>query len=112
LGGVVCVAGGYEIFLVGTAREVDPVKVCGQLNAYVLPHYGAHAALCLLLLLVGEWWALIFQLPLLGYRVYAYATGKHRYLSTSVQTGHTPRLYATVVLYGLLELYYLACFAR
>lgn len=50
----------------------NPVDLCNNLNPLVLPEYGIHLFISLLLLAGGQWIAFIFNLPLIVYNIHRY----------------------------------------
>lgn len=51
----------------------NPVDLCNSLNPLVLPEYGIHLFISLLLLAGGQWTAFLFNLPLIIYNIHRYA---------------------------------------
>lgn len=80
---------GYELatFRQMMATHLDTVRFCQQFNQYILPHYAAHAGVTLLMLLSGNWWLLLLNLPLLGLRAHQYLKKQHLYTATNVAMG-------------------------
>ncbi|OQV15902.1 putative Protein cornichon [Hypsibius exemplaris] len=50
----------------------NPVDQCNTLNPLVIPEYGIHMFICLLFLLSGSWWTLLYNVPLIAYHVNRY----------------------------------------
>lgn len=50
----------------------NPVDFCHNLNKLVLPEYGLHLFITLILLFCGYWFTFIFNIPLLVYHVRRY----------------------------------------
>lgn len=46
---------------------INPIELCGRLNAYIVPEAAVHAFLTLLFLINGYWIALLLNLPLLAF---------------------------------------------
>ncbi|XP_020604374.1 protein cornichon homolog 1-like [Orbicella faveolata] len=51
----------------------NPVDLCNSLNPLVLPEYGIHLFISLLLLAGGQWTAFLFNLPLIIYNIHRYS---------------------------------------
>lgn len=51
----------------GTSDYINPIDLCNRLNAYIVPEAAVHAFLTFLFLINGYWFALVLNLPLLGY---------------------------------------------
>ncbi|XP_064403485.1 protein cornichon homolog 1-like [Halichondria panicea] len=50
----------------------NPVDFCTNLNRLVLPEYGIHILITVLLLGCGFWFTFIFNIPLLAYHIWRY----------------------------------------
>uniref|UniRef100_A0A0P5VVU2 Er-derived vesicles protein erv14 n=3 Tax=Daphnia magna TaxID=35525 RepID=A0A0P5VVU2_9CRUS len=58
----------------------NPIDQCSSLNPLVLPEYFIHIFFNLMFLFAGEWFTLMFNIPLIAYHI-------HRYLNRPVMTG-------------------------
>ncbi|XP_014209936.1 protein cornichon [Copidosoma floridanum] len=52
----------------------DPIDQCNSLNPLVLPEYAIHLIMNVLFLISGQWFALIFNVPLIAYHINRYRT--------------------------------------
>lgn len=50
----------------------NPVDFCQNLNRLVLPEYGVHLGVTLMLLVCGFWFTFLFNVPLVAYHVWRY----------------------------------------
>lgn len=50
----------------------NPIDQCNTLNPLVLPEYFVHVLFNLLFLISGEWFPLLFNIPLIAYHVHRY----------------------------------------
>ncbi|EFX67993.1 protein cornichon-like [Daphnia pulex] len=58
----------------------NPIDQCSSLNPLVLPEYAIHILFNLMFLFAGEWFTLMFNIPLIAYHI-------HRYLNRPVMSG-------------------------
>nr|CAH0113125.1 unnamed protein product [Daphnia galeata] len=58
----------------------NPIDQCSSLNPLVLPEYFIHIFFNLMFLIAGEWFTLMFNIPLIAYHI-------HRYLNRPVMSG-------------------------
>ncbi|KJA28965.1 hypothetical protein HYPSUDRAFT_33435 [Hypholoma sublateritium FD-334 SS-4] len=89
---------------------INPIDFCNKLNQFVLPEYGAHAFLTLLFLLTGNWTALLFNAPLLGWNINKVYTKAHMYDATEIfrtLPAHQKEAYFKIAFYLLSFFYYL-----
>lgn len=52
----------------------NPIDQCNSLNPLVLPEYATHLFINFLFLLGGEWFTLVFNMPLIAYHINKYRT--------------------------------------
>lgn len=50
----------------------NPIDQCNSLNPLVIPEYGMHCLCTLLFLFAGEWFSVLFNVPLLAYHINRY----------------------------------------
>jgi hypothetical protein len=108
----------YQLYLYKnlTTARIDLVKICQELNPLVLPQYAGHAILTIFFLFTGNYYAFLFNLPLLAYRAYEFKQKIFLFSPATVAPakGHAKglisvnsRLIGTLVFYSLMQLYYL-----
>ena len=97
-------------------QRIDLVAICQRINPYILPHYGGHAALVALLLLNGQWVAVLLNAPLLGWKVWEFVKKTWLFSPASVGPvkGHARgrvsvywKLGGMLGFYAVMQLYYL-----
>jgi len=117
----ICVITGFVLSLVSVydligfkqLKQIDAVIVCKKLNAFILPHYLTHILLTTSLFFFGTWISFFLNVPLLVYRLYLLLTKQYLINSSLAQDqNHSFRLYSTIILYIISELYYLYCFSQ
>jgi len=104
----------YSVYEFVTFRAVvnshiDSVRFCQKFNQYLIPHYIAHAAVTAYLLLFGEWWLLLLNLPLALHRAYLYKMNQYLLSPDSIELklqrgfalSNTQRQIITIVVYLL-----------
>ena len=105
----------YQLHKTLTAARIDLVKVCSELNPYVLPQYAGQALLTLLMLLTGNWKAFALNIPLLSYHAWEFHKKIYLFSPNNVAPlkGHSQgkisvqwRLIGTIAFYAFTELYY------
>ncbi len=99
--------------------QTNPVYICNELNAWMLPHFYLHFGVVALLLFVGSFWGVLLNLPLAGFRAFSIVK-KSYVLDPAVLTGgshkghsrpklsYTTQLYLASASYAIAEIYYLA----
>lgn len=58
--------------------QTNPVYLCNELNPMVLPHIGLHFIVSALLLLSGNFFGFLLNLPVVAYRVFSIATNTYK----------------------------------
>lgn len=104
-------------YLNSASSRIDPVQICHKdLNPWVLPHYATHGIIGVLLLLGGQWLALLLNLPMLGWKVFEFTKKTWLFSPSSIgpAKGHaagkisvTMKLGGTLAYFVVLEIYYL-----
>ena len=97
-------------------QRIDLVAICQRINPFILPHYAGHAALTALLLLNGQWLAVLLNVPLLGWKVWEFVKKSWLFSPASVGPvkGHARgrvsvyyKLGGMLLFYAVMQLYYL-----
>lgn len=57
----------------------NPIDQCNTLNPLVLPEYLVHVLFNVIFLIAGEWFSILFNIPLIAYHV-------HRYLNRPIMS--------------------------
>ncbi|KAH8087863.1 cornichon [Cristinia sonorae] len=89
---------------------INPIDLCNKLNQFVLPEHIAHAFLCVLFLLCGQWIAFLINAPLLGFNVNKIRGGNHMYDATEIfrsLPSHKKESFIKLGFYLLSFFYYL-----
>jgi hypothetical protein len=86
LAGSVLGLAGYQLFLFHTlsASRIDLVQICGLMNPYVLPHYSLHTLLTVFLLLGGNYYAFLVNVPLVAWRAVEFAKKNFLFSPTTI----------------------------
>ena len=101
-------------------QRIDLVAICQRINPFILPHYAGHALLTALLLLNGQWVAVLLNAPLLGWKVWEFAKKSWLFSPATVGPvkGHARgrvsvywKLGGMLGFYAVMQLYYLYRFA-
>jgi len=103
--------------------QIDPVRICDALNAYVLPHYSIHIALTVCFLLTLSWLPLLVNAPVAGWRAWLIFKKRFKYspasLSAISSKGHgvvgvhpSTSLMLTLVFYCIAEGVFVVQLAR
>ncbi|KAI3649839.1 hypothetical protein MP228_005471 [Amoeboaphelidium protococcarum] len=89
---------------------INPIDLCKKLNQFILPEYALHAVLVVMFLLGGQFMALAWNLPLLGYHVYNFQKQRHVLDATEIfrtLSMHKKEAFAKLGFYMLSFFYYL-----
>ena len=96
--------------------RIDLVQITQKINPFILPHYAGHAVLVLLLLLSGSWWAVVANLPALGWKVYEFVKKTWLFSPATVGPvkGHARgrvsvywKLGGMLAFYAIMQVYYI-----
>jgi len=103
--------GGYEMSLLWSVRQHDALRIVRTLNTSLVAHWTAHALCVLLCVVTLSWLGMLFNAPLVVYRIVALASGSAQLDAMRVsQQSHHVRIWLQLITYIITELYYLHCF--
>ncbi|TCD66547.1 COPII-coated vesicle protein [Steccherinum ochraceum] len=89
---------------------INPIDLCNKLNQFILPEHIAHAFLCVLFLICGQWIAFLINAPLLAFNINKIRGGNHMYDATEIfrsLPSHKKESFIKLGFYLLSFFYYL-----
>ncbi|KAF5122782.1 hypothetical protein DV113_004177 [Geotrichum candidum] len=91
---------------------INPVDLCNRLNQFLTPEAALQAFVAVLLLLTGDWFSFLLNVPIIAYNVRKYLHKTHLLDATEIfRTVNTYKneTYAKLGWHLLLFFYYLYC---
>ncbi|CAN6600423.1 ER-derived vesicles protein Erv14p [Trichomonascus vanleenenianus] len=92
------------------ADYINPVDLCNKVNVFILPEAGLHAFLTALLLLFGQWFIFLVNVPLLAWNVNKVLKNTHKLDATEIfrtVNTHKKEAFIKLGIHLLLFFYYL-----
>lgn len=92
------------------ADFVNPIELCNKLNVYLLPEAGLQAFITLLLLLSGQWLALLLNAPIVAWNVRKFLNNNFMLDATEIFRtvhGHKKETFAKIAFHLVLFFFYL-----